>query len=80
MAKLSQIKLGDTTYDLGVAWGNVSGKPSTFPPSSHTHDHIVAKDVYTFTSSTLPNNFDLGVEYLQVLLIRILDLVTMVQY
>lgn len=21
-----------------VAWGNVSGKPSTFPPTSHTHD------------------------------------------
>jgi hypothetical protein len=20
-----------------VAWGNVTGKPSTFPPSSHTH-------------------------------------------
>lgn len=23
-----------------VAWGNVSGKPSTFPPSSHTHSSI----------------------------------------
>ena len=21
-----------------VAWGNVSGKPSTYPPSTHTHD------------------------------------------
>ena len=37
-----------TGYDVGnvayansagtVAWGNVSGKPSTFSPSSHTHD------------------------------------------
>lgn len=24
----------------GVAWGNVSGKPSTFTPSSHTHSSI----------------------------------------
>lgn len=43
MAKLSQIKLGDTAYDLGVTWGNVSGKPSTFPPSSHNHDSVYAK-------------------------------------
>lgn len=28
---------------------------------SHTHSYIVAKDNYTFTSSTLPNSFDLGV-------------------
>nr|DAW77238.1 MAG TPA: hypothetical protein [Caudoviricetes sp.] len=40
-----------TGYDVGkvayassagsansVAWGNVSGKPSTYAPSSHTHD------------------------------------------
>lgn len=24
----------------GVAWGNVSGKPSTFAPSSHTHNYL----------------------------------------
>lgn len=23
-----------------VAWGNVTGKPSTFPPSSHTHSYL----------------------------------------
>jgi hypothetical protein len=23
-----------------VAWGNVTGKPSTFAPSSHTHDYL----------------------------------------
>ena len=23
-----------------VAWGNVSGKPSTYPPSSHTHSYL----------------------------------------
>ena len=25
-----------------VAWGNVTGKPSTFTPSSHTHNYIVS--------------------------------------
>lgn len=39
-----------TTYNLNsmpyaasagsVAWGNVTGKPSTFAPSSHTHDYL----------------------------------------
>ena len=24
--------------DVDVAWGDVSGKPSTFPPATHTHD------------------------------------------
>lgn len=33
-----------------VAWGNVSGKPSTYPPSTHTHD-----DRY-YTESEI-NNF-----------------------
>lgn len=23
---------------VSVAWGDVTGKPSTFPPASHTHD------------------------------------------
>ena len=27
------------TTASGVAWDNVSGKPGTFPPSSHTHDY-----------------------------------------
>lgn len=49
MAKLSQIKLGNTTYDIGAAWGNITGKPSTFPPSSHNHDSAYAK-------LTSPNN------------------------
>ena len=44
-----------------VAWGNVSGKPSTFTPSSHTHNYIEAKGNYTFNSSTLPNSFDYGI-------------------
>ena len=28
-----------------VAWGNITGKPSTFTPSSHTHTYIVAEDL-----------------------------------
>ena len=28
----------------GVAWGNISGKPSTFTPSSHTHTKSQIKD------------------------------------
>lgn len=27
-----------------VAWGNITGKPSTFTPSSHSHDFITYKD------------------------------------
>lgn len=40
MAKLSQIKVGSTTYDIGAKWGNITGKPSTFSPSSHTHSYL----------------------------------------
>jgi hypothetical protein len=29
---------GNAATATSVAWGNVSGKPSTFTPSSHTHD------------------------------------------
>lgn len=43
------------------SWSEVTNKPSTFTPSSHTHDYIAAKDNYTFTSSNLPNTFDLGI-------------------
>lgn len=32
---------GNCTGSAGsVAWGNVTGKPSTFAPSSHTHDYL----------------------------------------
>ena len=30
----------DSGYITGVSWDNVSGKPSTFTPSSHTHDDM----------------------------------------
>jgi hypothetical protein len=44
-----------------VAWDNISGKPSSFTPSSHSHDYIDAKANYSFTGSNLPNTFNLGV-------------------
>ena len=31
---------GNASSASNVAWGNVSGKPSTFPPSSHTHSYL----------------------------------------
>ena len=52
----------DITGSAGsVAWENVTDKPSTFTPSSHTHDYIKAKSIYAFTSSDLPNTFNHGV-------------------
>ena len=51
---------GNAATASSVAWGNVTGKPSTFTPSSHTHSYIASKGNYTFDSSTLPNSFDLG--------------------
>src|SRR5574344_924106 len=35
--KVSELT-NDSGYITGVSWNNVSGKPSTFTPSSHTHD------------------------------------------
>ena len=32
-----------------VAWGNVSGKPSTFTPSSHTHSQYLEKTSYEYS-------------------------------
>ena len=47
-----------------VAWSNVSGKPSTFPPSSHTHSYIPLSGG-TITGNILPsknNSYYLGKE------------------
>jgi hypothetical protein len=32
-----------------IAWDNVTGKPSTFPPSEHTHEELMPKTGGTFT-------------------------------
>lgn len=46
MPVANDVKLGDIIQDLqentggntSIAWGEVTGKPSTFPPSTHTHN------------------------------------------
>jgi hypothetical protein len=34
---------GTTVYWDTVAWGNIANKPSTFTPSTHTHNHITSQ-------------------------------------
>lgn len=42
----------DTRYNpsMSVAWGDITGKPSTFAPSSHTHTQLDIVDVRTYNS------------------------------
>ena len=40
MSVINKIKIGTgAEVDIGVTWSNVSGKPSTFTPASHTHSY-----------------------------------------
>ena len=72
MAKLSQIKVGSTTYDIGAAWSNISGKPSTFAPSSHTHSYAGSSSAGGAANSAnvlnINNNANLSncLQYIQV--------------
>ena len=46
-----------------VAWDNVTGKPSTFTPSEHTHEELMPKTGGTFTGEvnmSSQNRFMLG--------------------
>lgn len=48
-----------------IPWTGVTGKPSNFPPTAHTHDSISVIDVRTISDSNqfhdpLPNLFDKG--------------------
>ena len=43
-----------------VHWDNVTNKPTSFTPSSHTHTYIAALDTYAFDATALPNTFALG--------------------
>ena len=46
--------VGSITGEAGsVAWGNVTGKPTTFTPSAHNHDDLYYRkaDVYTKTET-----------------------------
>jgi hypothetical protein len=38
-----------------IAWGNVTGKPSTFPPSSHTHSYLPLSGGTTTGTTALGN-------------------------
>ena len=40
MSGLKQIKVGNTTYNISPSWSNITDKPSTFPPDSHTHSYL----------------------------------------
>ena len=60
--KIKYTPVGGSATDLvTLSWDNIANKPTEFNPSSHGHTYIKAKDNYTFSSSTLPNSFDLGV-------------------
>ena len=60
--KIKYTPIGGSATDLvTLSWNNIANKPTEFKPSSHEHTYIKAKDNYTFSSSTLPNSFDLGV-------------------
>lgn len=41
-----------------LTWDNISGKPSTFTPSSHTHTHSDITDFYNSIYDYLVNSFD----------------------
>ena len=40
MAGIDKIKIGSTTYNISPSWSNITNKPSTFPPDSHTHSYL----------------------------------------
>jgi hypothetical protein len=44
-----------------VPWSGVTGKPGTFPPSSHTHDVLSVKPDNWKDASALPSSYDRGV-------------------
>ena len=40
MADIQKLNVNNTTYDISTTWEKVTGKPSTFPPESHTHSYL----------------------------------------
>ena len=40
MADIQKLNVNSTTYDISTTWSKVTGKPSTFPPESHTHSYL----------------------------------------
>lgn len=45
-----------------VAWGNITGKPSSFSPASHTHNNIISSGTITMITGTAkhPDGFTVG--------------------
>lgn len=37
MADIDKIKIGSTTYNISPSWSNITNKPNSFTPASHTH-------------------------------------------
>ena len=61
MADIQKLKLNvkgvDTTYDISTTWDKVTGKPSTFTPSSHSHDDYLKKITVANNTENDFNNF-----------------------
>ena len=60
MADIQKLNVNSTTYDISTTWSKVTGKPSTFAPSSHTHtksqitdfpSSMPASDVYSWAKA-----------------------------
>ena len=43
MADIQKLNVNNTTYDISTTWSKVTGKPSTFPPESHSHSNYIEK-------------------------------------
>ncbi len=48
-----------------VAWGNVSGKPSTFAPAAHKHDHLERVED-TRSTTTKPSDYKNGFKFIGI--------------
>src|SRR5574344_1257677 len=57
--KVSELT-NDSGYITGVSWNNVSGKPSTFTPSSHTHDdrYYTESEINTLITTALSGIYE----------------------
>lgn len=48
-----------------VAWGNVTGKPSTFTPAAHVHDHLERVED-TRSTTTKPSDYKNGFKFIGI--------------
>ena len=40
MADIQKLNVNGNIYDISTTWEKVTGKPTTFPPDSHTHSYL----------------------------------------